>query len=160
MKITCACGALLADNTDFISFKAHLVADQDYFDYLDALPRREQRQYQRVVYQCYDCGRLLLQNRAGDQHRYTFFTPDDAEAAKGALRSNLGSRWRGFLYGDEGEIWWYFGDGESGSERFRSWEEVERRYRALFEQFRARGILRQASLKKDGQAVHHWSSEE
>jgi hypothetical protein len=91
MKITCACGALLSDSTDFLSNKAHVVADQDYFDYLDAVPAQRQRRYERALYQCYECGRLLLQGRAGDGQRYTFFTPDDPGAAKGALRSNVES---------------------------------------------------------------------
>ena len=157
MKITCACGALLSDNTDFIPNKAHLVADQDYFDFFDTQPGRERQQYERTMYQCYDCGRLLLQNRAGDLHHYTFFSPDDREAARDALRSNLGKRWRGFLYGQwrtNGDVWWSVGDGESGSENFDSWESLEGRYHQLFETLRTRGVLRKAMLTKEGETVH------
>ncbi len=159
MKITCICGELLSDNTDFISYKAHVVADQDYFDYLDAAPGRERHQYERAMYQCNDCGRLLLQNRAGDMHHYTFFMPEDATAAKSALRSNLGARWRGFLRGDWGrsrEVWWFAGDGEGGAEQFETWEALERRYRQLFETLRARDLLRHAFLTKDAETVHAW----
>jgi hypothetical protein len=34
MKITCICGNVLRDQTDYIPYKAHLVADQDYEEML------------------------------------------------------------------------------------------------------------------------------
>ena len=37
MKIHCECGQMISDNTDYISYKAWFVADQDFYDLLDAV---------------------------------------------------------------------------------------------------------------------------
>lgn len=151
MKIECACGNLIADTTDFIACKAWFVADQD----------REDGTGERTMYECDDCGRLLVQKRGSQE--YASFTPD--ESSKGILRSNAGSRWRGFLRGHwgagalssrGGSIWWTCGDGESGIEEFDDVARLEARYRELFTSLRRRDVLRDAFLRKDGETVHTW----
>jgi len=40
VKLQCRCGAVIRDQTDFISYKAYLVADEDWFDVLDDVDAR------------------------------------------------------------------------------------------------------------------------
>ena len=171
VKITCPCGGVIADNTDFISRKGYLVADQDYFDLQEDLESEDRvrrrdalRRWERLLYQCPDCGRLLVESRE-HQHTYVSFTPDDAAAAVGILRSKEGPRWRGVLIGlwgpgslsdKGGTIYWHCGDGESGSEEFGRWEEQEARYHDLFRTLRRRDVLRSAFLRKNAETVHAW----
>jgi hypothetical protein len=61
MKIGCRCGALIRDQTDFLSYKAYLVADQDWFDVLDELATGSERrtllqEASREMWQCTRCG--------------------------------------------------------------------------------------------------------
>ena len=178
MKIECPCGHMIPDNTDFQSWKAYLIADQDQpdlFDEIEAMPEGKRaiaaimtafRAHKRAVYQCSDCGRLLLQQRGDRIHDYVSFRPDDATAAKGALRSKKGARWRGSMVGHwgagslsdkDGSLFWDCSDDESGLEEFDTWEALESRYREMFENLRQRDVLRGCMLKKDGEVVHHWS---
>lgn len=76
MHFYCTCGNRISDTTDFLSYKAYLLADQDEQDYYDAIEQevkneeisREEcvdnimfslgRKYLgKAMYQCLGCGR-------------------------------------------------------------------------------------------------------
>jgi len=125
MKIECRCGNFLPDSTDYIPYKASLVADQDRFDLIDAICANVQalferhgldakdgtrlnaeifhavaptlRLYERSQYLCGKCGRLLLERRGEPIFDCYSFKPDDPADSKGALRSKKMSQWRGSL---------------------------------------------------------------
>lgn len=88
MKFRCTCGEILRDQTDYLPYKARLVADEDWFDLVDILDELTARGARdpdeltrrtlhawRDVFQCPACGRLYL--LAGDQ-LHEFVPADDA----------------------------------------------------------------------------------
>lgn len=90
--IRCICGEILHDNTDKISYKGRILSDKEFFPLLDLADELigsdgENREklamtfrsnigdYIRLrdVYQCYECGRLLVESESGG---FCFFTPE------------------------------------------------------------------------------------
>ena len=167
MKIPCPCGASIVDNTDFLSYKAHRIADRDWEDLLDddgAEPgwRRASR-LSRSMWQCLRCGRLCLDDRNGRLH---WFVPEAPGAVRHRLLSSVhGARWKGHLrghwqsdpvHGRPGELWWSCGDDDSGWEEFTSRAELERRYDEEFTRLNGSDLLRSAFLRVDGHTTHDW----
>ena len=37
MKIKCTCGEFIPDQTDFLLYKARIIGDKNYFDFLDTI---------------------------------------------------------------------------------------------------------------------------
>ena len=37
MKIKCTCGEVIPDQTDYLSYKAHIIGEKNYFDFLDTI---------------------------------------------------------------------------------------------------------------------------
>ncbi|ATL69065.1 hypothetical protein [Nocardia terpenica] len=172
MKIACVCGGLIVDNTDYVSNKAHLIADQDWDDALDDAagewhPDNLARKWSRLMWQCRRCGRLYVDDPTGTVHR---FDPAESTVPHDLLASARGARWPGFLRGrwqapvisdrSPGELWWQCGKDDSGFEDLVSWEELERRYYEEFQRLHDLGILRSAFLWVDGGMSHQWSSVE
>ncbi len=162
MKIGCKCGAVIPDQTDYLSFKAHLVADRDWEDFVESSESRKEvnSSYVRLTYQCPQCGRLYIEDASRNLH---VFAPEDHQTQ--VLGSSRGQDWRGPLIGAWGEkpssgkskgyLWC---DAEDGtSEQFDEWSQMERSYYALFERLRKMGRLRSALLRKDGKDVHSWA---
>lgn len=162
MKIGCICGAVIPDQTDFLSFKAHLVADRDWEDLVDSSEskKRIDSSYIRLCYQCAQCGRLYVEDASRTLHA---FIPEGHEAQ--VLGSSRGSDWRAPLIGSwddkpfsgqaKGHLWC---DAEGGtSAEFDDWLQLERSYHALFAQLRKQGRLRSALLRKNGKDVHVWA---
>lgn len=163
LKIICPCGNPISDSTDFISYKAHLIADQDTEDmessfgangisFLNILFK-----YSRAIYQCSQCHRLLLLHKDG----LCTFSPDEPKLSQNLLRSVEGERWkrhlRGHWRGGKGEVWWGFGVNDEGYEtEFDTWEKVESRYFEVFNRLKSQNILRESFLKKDGETLHQW----
>lgn len=93
MKMTCQCGALLVDATDYLPHKAHFIPDQRYETVLKRIealiescpstPTLLESAYNRLlsvirdesgtVIQCRACGRLHVQD---EQHTFHSFMPD------------------------------------------------------------------------------------
>ncbi len=92
-RIVCRCGEILRDNTDNISYKGHILSDKEFFPLLDIAdeliesksPDREALAMEfrrciggyirlRDVYQCYKCGRLLVEGENGE---FFSFAPED-----------------------------------------------------------------------------------
>ena len=66
-KFMCKCGCIMCDNTDGISYKARLIADQDFFTFLDEIesecPHKAPSNAWRYIedmFQCPDCGNLII----------------------------------------------------------------------------------------------------
>lgn len=93
--IKCRCGEDLYDKTDNIRYKGHILSDKQYFPLLDLTnemienisPDREALAMTfrrniggyirlRQVFQCYKCGRLLVEGENGE---FFFFTPEGHE---------------------------------------------------------------------------------
>lgn len=84
MKFTCECGHIIYDQTDYLSYKAHLISDQDWFDFLEEIDEAIEKSgptpkdkeiacmkirslssklYKRV-YQCKNCGNIFFNNNS------------------------------------------------------------------------------------------------
>jgi hypothetical protein len=164
MKITCVCGQLIPDQTDFISYKAWIIADQDWYDALAGAPDDAWR-LSRTMWQCRSCRRLYIDDRDGNLHR---FDPAEPTVPDNLLASKLGAHWKGMLRGhwrkpaswlrEQGEVWWQCGDGDAGFEKITSRGEVIRRYHEEFERLRSNDTLRDAFLDdtEHGDPAERW----
>ncbi|RZS37625.1 hypothetical protein EV193_105183 [Herbihabitans rhizosphaerae] len=158
MKITCRCGAVIPDNTDYLPWKADVIPSQDLSDFFDAEDRVDGLvDNSTTAYQCESCGRLYLE----DQSRRTMhcFVPEDADTPYDVLRSVHGEAWRGLVHGiwrqDGGYLSWSAGV-ESSFEEYTSWEALHRAYDDVFARLRQRDLVRNALLRRDGEDVHTW----
>lgn len=180
MYIVCRCGHRIHDNTDRIPYKGRIIADQDWFDFLDRIEmalqsnagRKElcMNDYMDIVhyadtciYQCTCCGRLYLDDGQGG---FDTFIPE-GEVQHSLLESCLGEKWKGALCA----FWiepcpdWMEHSGLISPEvnapydamYFDDRTELERAYHALFEELRAKGIIRSAFLEINHQKVHSWN---
>src|SRR5262245_55277075 len=116
MKIGCICGNVLRDQTDYIPYKAHFVADQDYEDLVVGIEQQlarimmenlgaptatnqahlfgrvlwdAMRSYTRTMYQCSNCGRLCIDD-PDDPRQLQWFKPEDDRQWKRLLASVKG----------------------------------------------------------------------
>jgi hypothetical protein len=170
VKLQCRCGATIRDQTDFIPYKAYLVADEDWFDVLDDVDARRGddllRAASRTLWLCTSCGALHIDGHEGELHVYV---PADGHPVPDLLRSHLLDRWKrpmagiwwpGRPSGPPGELWWGSTHGDHGWEEFVSWPELERRYHEVFTRLRDDGTLRSAFLRRDGELVHRWPTDD
>jgi hypothetical protein len=105
MKISCRCGAMISDTTDYISRKGHLTPDQEIYGVWDGIDdevidrvasgelsvndaymvsRRIMSSPTRLMWQCFECGRLYIDGPNGDLH---CFVPEDEHTEKRMLRA-------------------------------------------------------------------------
>jgi len=104
MKLACECGKLIVDQTDSLSFKGHIISDQDYFGYLEAIdeviekagPTKSDKEKAcmavrsldgqpfKIIYQCSDCGSIYISDSDGNFHQYT---PKNSLTSKKILQS-------------------------------------------------------------------------
>jgi len=105
VKIGCHCGATISDSADSLSHKAHLTPDQDLYGVWDGIDdavidrvasgelalrdayvesRRIISAPTRLMWQCFDCGRLYIDGPDGKMH---CFVPETSETEKRILRS-------------------------------------------------------------------------
>ncbi|WP_459477406.1 hypothetical protein [Clostridium saccharoperbutylacetonicum] len=103
-KVVCECGSVLSDNTDYISYKARFIADQDFFDFLDEEKKAHKQggeiytwHYFGDIFQCPDCGNLIVFS-ADNEQRFDF-QPLNMEKNKRVTLSYLGDKWREKLFG-------------------------------------------------------------
>ena len=162
MKIGCVCGAVIVDQTDFLSCKAHLVADQDWFDFVESSELHGQidQSFVRTCYQCMSCGRLYVDDC---NRQLVRFVPETANV-KRTLRPIKGEMWKAPLIGVwpveplAGEVnGSLFCAGAGGTaERYDKREELEQAYFALFYRLQGMGLLRSALLRKGSTDIHVW----
>ena len=194
MKISCPCGELISDCSDYLSYKARFVADMDNEDFWQAMDsafeelakalgstaegakgtqavvEKAQMQvlygtgrYQRDMYLCTSCGRLLIEDVRGN---IQIFEPQDGVASKNLLCSIEGDTWTGFLRGlwrfdlIGGELRWGTGKGgEHGFCYFDDFETLSQRYFDIFHRLHGKGFLLSASLIKGEETIHCWEPE-
>lgn len=115
MHFYCTCGYRISDTSDFLSFKASVLSNQDEEDYVDGievLVKEESlcpgEQWERIfmekmlrclrrnLYQCPHCGRLHVEDLSGELHT---FAPEGT-VNKRLLTSVEGEAWRGFLWAE------------------------------------------------------------
>ncbi|WOO41139.1 hypothetical protein [Rubellicoccus peritrichatus] len=90
MKFLCTCGATICDGTDYLPYKAHMLPDVNYYDPFnivddmldeiaagrqisdaDYMRLRQQFPRTRTMYQCRECGSVIIWNRDFSD-RYVF----------------------------------------------------------------------------------------
>ncbi len=159
-KIVCNCGQIIIDQSDFITNKAHLVADQDYFDLLDEIENREWHdlsirasKYFSEIFQCSSCNNLIIFK---DGKRFDF-CPSDKDKSSKILTSYLGQKWLGTLSGNfrngQGELFWNT-NLESGFRQNLTLDELEQLYDQKFKELTDLKILRHSFLTIDGNVRH------
>ena len=164
MKFTCGCGNVIRDQTDYLPYAAHLIADQDIYDATAISERGESNWWPsltRKLYQCGSCGRLWIEDH---ERKLRCFVPE--EPAPHLLSSIHGNKWKRVLRG-----WWEDRPATSASPHgvltwehlsnedhatFKEWKLLEQAYRERFEELKKQGILRDALLTKNGEAIHSW----
>jgi len=125
MRIICLCGEEFSLNTDFLYYRGHLIADQDYELVLEAIdtllaeayrigqldidPKQRQAQFdylyqqvpdtiqKRFIYQCPHCGRLHINDANYKSHIYK---PENDQQSSDILRSIHRNDWKGKLKGN------------------------------------------------------------
>jgi len=180
MKIMCECGHLISDSTDYLPHKAHLISDQDWFDFLDEVDfaieksgpskidkeqalmkiRSLASKITKLVYQCNQCGNVFFDN---NPFRMEVFKPSNESVNKKLLRSVHGENWKGFLFGDwmdNNPTWRDKGYITTSSleegKQYEDWETFEKDYYIIFNDLRKKNLLRFSSLKKNGSVIHTW----
>jgi hypothetical protein len=160
MKFRCACGEVIVDQVEFNLYKARLIADRDWNDYLDAAGTAAVP-LERNVYQCMECGRLHLVLADGTTR--SFIPEQEPEAV---LDSSLGDAWKAPLVGlwddrtsGTRKLGWLDCDATGGTtEGFDTWEELEHAYFQLFYRLRKFDRVRSALLRRNDETIHVWSS--
>ncbi|MGR3636786.1 MAG: hypothetical protein ACU0BK_12810 [Shimia sp.] len=85
MKIKCTCGEIIPDQTDYLSYKAYVIGDKNYFDFLDAVDEAIEKKEEdreklrnsvrraetsRLAWECSTCGKLYLDDAKGNLIAY------------------------------------------------------------------------------------------
>ncbi|MBR3045912.1 MAG: hypothetical protein IKI45_15695 [Oscillospiraceae bacterium] len=173
MNFACRCGYVFHDNTDELSFKAHILADQDTNEFWNLFedaekPHTAKEQHRilgqvsgllrKCIYQCPECGRLFLKDANGS---LTMFTPSDTaepepEVNRHMLISSHGENWRGILYGEwhDPKPVWMEHAGSVGAvinppepaQSYDDFAETERQFHTMFEKLRAEDRIHYAAF--------------
>lgn len=181
MKISCACGGVIVDSTDNLSYKGHLISDQDWEDLMDAMdraieqsgPSAEEKEHaamhmrrllsklERTIYQCTECGALIVDKVDGGLERFVKTEPYTGSRTLGSV---FGEEWKGFLIGDwsderTGDIKGYLWGDHRFNTEFREWTELKAAYDSAFNEQEQRQRLRSATLKRNDVLIHTWQSD-
>jgi hypothetical protein len=160
MKFACRCGNIIPDQTDFLPFKAHLIADQDWEDFHESYkqPWQFDDAIVRLCYQCWECGRLYFD---GPDNQLICFVPEGE--TQQVLSSVRGPAWRAPLIGIWNDIASHGRNGDIACaaeggiyEDFKDWNMMQKAYFELFAKLRALDRLRSALLRCNGATVHSW----
>jgi len=165
-KFTCRCGEVLYDQTDYIPYKAHVIADQDISDVADQIEAGSDSAFGSMLhwstdlFQCNECSRLIIFSR----DKMHFFSAEDPDTSKQLTHSIQGEGWKRHLRGrwinGAGEVWWGFGvEDQAFVADIATWDELHQRYYEAFERLRSKDILRGAMLTRDGNREHVWPPE-
>ncbi|WP_284324019.1 hypothetical protein [Cypionkella aquatica] len=92
MKINCACGAIIVDQSDKLPHKAHIIGDKDYLDFLDSIDAAiedtsadkarvamqiRRAETSRLAWECSTCGRLYLNDA---NNKLVAYLPENRQA--------------------------------------------------------------------------------
>lgn len=162
-KFQCSCGHIIRDNTDYLSYKAHYIADQDFYDFLDELEEGSiddfasiSFKYTRDIYQCTLCNNIFI-----FKGNFFYEFKPIKENSHNLLVSSKNEKWSGFLRGyfikGKGEIYWETNQQQdflTGLTR----EQVELTYYQKFNELLSLGVLRDSFLNIDGVMTHEYEN--
>src|SRR5690349_9237897 len=144
MKYKCLCGEIIADQTDFLHYKARCIADQDWFDFLESEVAGGGQDWRltKTIYQCPHCGRLNFKRNDGAM--VFFRLEEENDENKKLLCSAKALQWKRSLIGvwnsleklnriAKGQLSFRDCFGE-GYEKSNDWTAFEKRYYEIFEQ--------------------------
>ncbi len=161
-KITCTCGHIIPDNTDYISYKGYLLADQDYDDFMDEIegatgnefPRKVSKYFQEI-FQCTNCKNIII---IRDNKQFDF-KPIDTKKNVNVLNSYLKEKWLGIIaanfYNGQGDIFWQTNK-ESGFRQELTLEELKKIYFNKLSELKSLHILRHSFLRINGEIEHEF----
>lgn len=182
MHFYCGCGRRISDTTDYISYKAHIVADQDWFDFLDRIAdaiESGESNRQKVIdelyndtiyidkgmYQCPECGRIFIDGE--DNYLHSFIAEEPVRT--NLLLSTKKENWKGFLYADWNDIkpeWSeYHGYIDCNVNirynlpGYNDYEVFKEKYYQLFDELKGKGIIRRAQMRRNRNIEHQWEME-
>lgn len=183
MHFYCRCGYRISDTTDFISYKARIIADQDWDDFLDRIVEaiescetdREKvvddfysntLGVEKAMYQCPDCGRIFIDGEGNSLYSFGAEEP----VKKDLLLSAKGESWQGFLHAEwddvkpewrehHGNIWPNI-NLKYNIPGFDDYNEFEEKYYQVFEELKNKNVIRNALMKRNRKVLHHWENEE
>ena len=163
------------DSTDHEPWAMHIVSDVDAEDYWEAWMRKGRGQdlgalmdpldYERSLYQCPECGRLLVESQ-DDPGSFYLFVPEN-EGGPIVTGPAAGDRWRHFLSG-------YFEPSDPGfakmgpgcvyehtgkSREYRYYETLDETKEYFFkrlEELRRGDLLESAVMSEFGKATYRW----
>lgn len=183
MHFLCKCGKRISDTTDYLSYKAHIIADQDWFDFWDRIDEAIQSDetdrkkvaddffqdtgnVDNIMFQCRDCGRIYISGKGRELYS---FCPETA-APKNLLQSVKGEGWQVFLtaeWNDENPEWSeYHGyifstvnvEYDNLDMGFNDYDAFTERYYQLFEELKNKGIIRYAVMRRNKEKIHQWET--
>lgn len=160
-SFSCYCGHIIFDVTDYLSYKARYIADQDYYDYLDEYEKTiTEKQfyvlnnYTRDIFQCPNCSNLII---FSNKKRFDF-KPLTLNADN-LLLSRSGNKWKGMLRAtfrqESSEVYWQTNQ-EQGFRQGLQLSELKALYYRKFEELKALNILRDAYLVVNGITEHQF----
>ncbi len=180
MRFGCKCGNIIRDTTDFLSYKADILASQDEEDFcegMESLVTDESlskvvcmnklmslytHYAMRSIYQCSECGRLYVEDPEGKLH---CFVPEE-HTNKELLISVAGRNWKGLLWANWKDVKpeWSEHHGyidvntnESyDNQVFDDKESFLECYYELFDELRQKNLIRSARLHENGECTHTW----
>lgn len=182
MKFKCDCGHIIYDSADYLSYKAHIISDQDWFDYLEKIEMAVEKlgtnpkdkeiaimeinklslYYSKSIYQCKNCGNIFIPN---GNNTFNIFKNDSIDENKNILSSVEGDKWKGTIFAEwiDDKPEWMETNGYIYTEKqlyhnqnYDTWEELECKYYSLFEQLRKNNTLRSSVLKRNRNIIHSW----
>lgn len=176
---TCHGGGRIWDSTDHEPWAMHIISDVDAEDYWEAWMRKGRGQdlgtlmdpldYERSLYQCPECGRLLVESQ-DDPGSFYLFVPEN-EGGPIVTGPAAGDRWRHFLSG-------HFDPNDPGFARMgpgcviehtgKNWEhsyfetldETKRYFFKRLEELRQGDLLESAVLSEFGKATYRWDHDD
>ena len=164
-KFQCVCGNIISDNTDFISYKARFVSDQDYFDLCDEIENKDFYKqsaslikYLNDIYQCSQFQNIIFFK---NNERFDF-QPLEKQQKPTVLKSVFGDKWKGVMtanfYDGKGDVWWYT-NVDSGFKQRLSLDQLKEIYYKKFEELKKADLLRSAFLRVEGEIIHDYDAE-
>ncbi len=165
-KLQCKCGNTIYDSSDFISYKARFIADQDYTDFLDEVEKKDWHKltksatkYFREIFQCTNCNNIIILSPEG-MKRFDF-APLEKDNCEGALRSYVGAAWKGTMTANftngSGDLFWHTNK-DSGFLQDLTLEELRLKYFNKFGELCKLDILRHCFLTVNGKCEHRFNS--
>ena len=175
---TCKCchgHGMMWDSTDHEPWAAILVSDVDREHYWEAWMRKGRGQnlgtlmdpldYERSLYQCPECGRLLVESQ-DDPGSFYLFVPEN-EGGPIVTGPAAGKRWRHFLLGHfepndpgfasmgPGCVFEHAGN-DRGERYFETLEETREYFFKRLEELKRDDLLDSAVLSEFGKATYRW----